>query len=144
MRHIRLALIALIACAPAQAAIYKYVDADGNVTFSDKYRRGAVKLDYNSNSPVTISTPRSSRSVSQPSPANFPRVDSSTQRQRDDIRRTLLLEERDKEVKGLESARTTLNTPTKRSPSELDRLSENVRRHQKNIEMLDKELARIK
>lgn len=139
-------LLLLVACAPAQAAIYKYVDADGNVTLTDKYRPGAIKLlDTEPPAPpTTVSTPRKSHRPTKASPAGFPKVDSATQRQRDDIRRSVLMEERSKEMKGLESAQTTLDLPAKRAQDELDRLNASISRHKKNIEMLDKELARLK
>jgi hypothetical protein len=146
MQRSRSVLLFLLACAPAQAAIYKYVDADGNVTLTDRYRPGAIKLlDTDTPArPTTISTPRQNNRSAKPSPAGFPRVDSTTQRQRDDIRRSVLQEERSKEMKGLETAQATLDTPVKRPQDELDRLNASIARHKKNIEMLDKELARLK
>ncbi|MDD4881307.1 MAG: DUF4124 domain-containing protein [Gallionellaceae bacterium] len=128
---------------PAQAVIYKYVDADGNVTFSDRYRPGAVKF-IDDGKGHAISTSRKHRGNVGPSPANFPRVDRQTQNKRDDIRRTLLLEERGNEEKSLAATRANLASGKQRPAVEQNRLIENQRLHEKNIEMLDKELARIK
>lgn len=131
-----LALLAL----PAQAAVYKYVDADGNVTFTDRYRPGAIKfLDTEPGH-----TPAATPGKRSGTPANFPRVDRKTQSRRDDVRRALLLEERGNEEKALADVRAQLTDARPRNPGDLGRLEESRRLHEKNIEMLDKELARIK
>lgn len=138
-------LLALILSVPAQAAIYKYVDAEGNITFTDRYRPGAVKLVDTQNEPAAATSPRKRNGgrVSS-SPANFPKVDSGTQRKRDDVRRSLLLEERNAEQSALTAVLSALGDGKKRAASEQTRLKESQRLHEKNIEMLDKELARIK
>jgi hypothetical protein len=129
----------------SQAAIYKYVDSDGNVTFTDKNRPGAIKLADTPNEPASVSTSRRrGKSSYNPSPASFPRVDAATQTKRDDVRRTLLEEERSKEQKNLATAKATQASSGKRPAAEQEKLAETVRLHEKNIEMLDKELARIK
>lgn len=138
---------ALLLSAPAQAAIYKIIDADGNVTFTDQFRPGATKLADTPEGPATAGKPnttRGKRHVDTASPRSFPKVDPLVQRQRDDIRRVLLLEERGKEEKSLAADQANLNTPAKRSPSDLAKLNTSIKRHQKNIEMLDLELGRIK
>ena len=38
-------LLCLILAAPAQAEIYKYVDENGQVTFTDVYMKGAKRID---------------------------------------------------------------------------------------------------
>ncbi|NTV96166.1 MAG: DUF4124 domain-containing protein [Thiobacillus sp.] len=127
---------------PSQAAVYKYVDADGNITFSDRYRPGAVKF-LDSGSGTALSTsPRKRAGI--PTPADFPRVDRNTQNKRDDVRRSLLQEERSNEENALSGIRTQLIDGKPRSTAELNKLQESRRLHEKNIEMLDKELARIK
>lgn len=143
MHKVFFALLLAGLALPVQAAIYKYVDADGNVTFSDRDRPGAVKF-IDDGKGHAISAPRKRRGIGGPSPANFPRVDQQTQNKRDDVRRTLLLEERGNEEKALATTRTSLIDGKPRSAAEQTRLNENQRLHEKNIEMLDKELARIK
>jgi len=140
------AFILSILATPCQAAFYKIVDRDGNVTYTDKYRPGAIKFaDAAPGGPVTITLSRQhGRPSYKASPANFPKVDAATQHKRDDVRRTLLEEERRNEQRSLASARATLATAAKRPTVEQQKLAENVRLHEKNIEMLDKELARIK
>jgi hypothetical protein len=136
-----LALLAL----PCQAAIYKYVDSDGNITFTDKYRPGAVKIaaSPDDSAESTTKSRRRGKSPIRATPANFPRVDAATQQKRDDVRRTLLLEERGKEEKSLAAAKTT-QASGKGTPDDRKKQSENIRLHEKNIELLDAELARIK
>jgi hypothetical protein len=140
------ALILAVLASPGNAAIYKYVDADGNVTFTDKNRPGAIKIAEDvAHSPVTISSPaRRSKTSNNTSPANFPKVDAATQHMRDDIRRTLLEEERGKEQKNLATARATQTNSAKHTPAEQEKLADNIRLHEKNIELLNKEMARIK
>lgn len=142
------AMLALAFAAQAQAAIYKYVDAEGNITFTDRHRPGAVKvIDTQDSLVTTVPTPRKSSGGAaakhNPSPASFPKVDKSTQNKRDDIRRNLLVEERNNEANALATVREQLAN-SKRPAAELARLKESQRLHEKNIEMLDKELARIK
>jgi hypothetical protein len=137
-------LLASLALPAQAAAIYKYVDAEGNVTFTDRYRPGAVKLADTPDGPgTTITAPRKS-SRQNGSPASFPKVDKQTQNKRDDVRRTLLLEERGNEEKALAAIRSSLAAGNRLGAAEQARLVENRRLHEKNIEMLDKELARIK
>lgn len=139
------AALALILLAPtAKAAIYKYVDSDGNVTFMDKYRPGAVKIADMPDEPPAAPKSRRASKYRSASPTDFPKVDATTQRKRDDIRRDLLQEERNSEAKSLAAARANLTAAGNRPPAEQAKLTENVRLHEKNIEMLDKELARIK
>lgn len=131
---------------PGQAAFYKYVDSDGNVTYTDKYRPGAIKFaDAAPGGPVTITMSRRHGGTGyKASPSNFPKVDATTQHKRDDVRRTLLEEERRNEQRNLASAKTTLATAARRPAVEQQKLAESIRLHEKNIEMLNKELARIK
>lgn len=138
------ALLLLTLSGSSQSAIYKYVDADGNTTFSDKNQPGAVKFADDPAVTVTVTGKRRNKIIHNTSPANFPKVDASTQHMRDDIRRTLLEEERSKEQKNLTAANNARSSTGKKTSAEQDKLAENIRLHEKNIEMLDKELARIK
>jgi len=140
-----LALMAL--SGPAHADIYKYVDAHGNVTFTDKPRPGAVRIvvdptpERPAASPGEAAAPRRS-SARQPSPAGFPRVDPATQGKRDSVRQQLLEEELSSEQALLSGARAAMAKATQ--ADERRRLDESIRRHEKNIELIHKELARIR
>lgn len=137
----------LLTLAPllAHADIYKYVDADGNVTFTDRYRPGAQKV-ISDFGPARghADQPKKKRAASNPSPASFPKVSTQTQRQRDDLRKQILLDERDHENRLLGEARTALAALAGKPSADLTSLKEAVHRHQQNLGMLDKELSRLK
>src|ERR1051325_7369838 len=77
----------LFVAATVQAAIYKNVDANGHITYSNEPSKGASRLDIDApagNSNATGNSAASSpRRAKTPTPANFPRVDQETQTQRD-------------------------------------------------------------
>ena len=89
---------------------------------------------------------------SAPSPSGFPKVDATTQKGRDDVRRKVLNEELVAEQKLLEEARAAYsngappptveeqNVPQKYA-ERVTRLRQTVSLHEKNIEALKKELA---
>lgn len=89
-----------------------------------------------------------------PTPANFPRVDSNTQRDRDDVRKRVLTEELATEVRmlaesenGLKSGSVPFPDETPTSPKYLDRMAklrQTVDNHNKNIQALNKELDRLR
>lgn len=119
-----------LACAiTVHAEIYKYTDENGHVTYSNSPRQGAKALGVG---------PAEQRKVA--SPSHFPKVDKSTQKQRDAMRRQLLLDELGSEQRSLEAARKAQRQPG----ADTSKLAETLRLHEKNIEMLNKELARIK
>lgn len=141
----------------AQAEIYKYVDSEGHVTYSSTPMKGAKKLDLEP-LPTVQSPPRTRNEAS---PSNFPKVDASTQRSRDDARRKILADELATEEKLLEEARKNLkegeDTPevykgkdgkTYRNAAKFEEkvrnLQEQVTLHEKNIESLKSELSNLK
>src|SRR4029078_1934559 len=89
-----------------------------------------------------------------PTPASFPRVDSSTQRERDDVRKRVLTEELATEVRMmaesdllLKQGSTPMPDETVTSPKYIDRvakLKQAVDNHSKNIQALNKELERVR
>jgi hypothetical protein len=140
MRPLLACLLAL-ACLPARADIYKHVDEDGHVTYSNTARPGAkrISIDPAPKAKAASGAPKAKAS-STPTPAGFPKVDAGTQRQRDDVRRQLLLDELKSEEALLATARSALAS---RGPDSA-RLAESVRLHEQNIGMLNKELANLK
>ncbi|MFC4159874.1 DUF4124 domain-containing protein [Chitinimonas lacunae] len=141
------ALLALLLSCVAMADIYKHVDAEGRVTYSNVPMKGAKRIDM-SGLPGSIPAPRSggsssggSRASANPSPADFPKVDSATQRSRDLNRRQLLQDEMASEQRLLEQARTELSKAT---PERAAKLRDDMMHSEKNIEMLQKEINRIK
>lgn len=166
MKKFLLLLLGLGVHYAAMAEIYKHVDADGNVTYSNVPMKGATKLDIEPSAPSGGAAPKASKT---PTPANFPRVDKSEQKQRDDKRRQILEEELAAEREALEEAKKNLaegeNDPevfkstvkgkdgkpvvvTRRNVAKfqekMERLQENVSLHEKNIELLEKEIAGLK
>lgn len=132
----------------AQAEIYKFIDDQGNVTYTNIPRPGAKKLELDP-PPATPTLPKSATPparprVTTPSPAYFPKVDASTQRRRDDMRRQLLMQELASEQRNLEAARRALAEASRQPGANLNRLADSVRLHEKNIEMLNKELSLIR
>lgn len=145
----RLAAGLLLACCalPTLADIYKSVDADGRVTYSNIPMRGAKKLDLGP-IPAMVPSPRGGRgsgkgsgaaAYTPPSPANFPRVDEDTQRSRDQGRRGILQEELGREQQLLADARKQASA----APQD-GRLRDNVTFHEKNIEALQTEMSKVK
>ncbi|MBI3901621.1 MAG: DUF4124 domain-containing protein [Nitrosomonadales bacterium] len=147
--------VAYIGC--AQAEIYKYVDADGHVTYSSTPRNGAKKLNLE---PLPVMAPPA-RARNKASPADFPKVDGNMQKSRDSMRRKILGAEMTAEEKLLAEARQSLKN-SEASPGMYRSKDGNVQRdaakyeetiktqrnevmlHEKNIDALKSELANLK
>jgi hypothetical protein len=143
-----LTCLALLGSGNCAAEIYKFVDDNGHVTYTNMPRPGAKKLQLEAPTGKSaggeLKTARKHRDASNPSPTYFPRVDSGTQRKRDDMRRQLLTEELVSEERNLNAARSAYAGGRRQPGADLTRLLEAVRLHEKNIEMLNKELAHIR
>lgn len=154
--------LALLFVAPALADTCKYEDADGRIIYTNIPMKGAKKLSCFGfdRPPAPGSGARSGKAspASQPTPAGFPRVDSATQRQRDDARRKILDDELAAEKNALDQAKKeyaegesnpevfrTASGKTGRDVAKFEekmkKLQENIDLHEKNIQMLQKELA---
>lgn len=139
-------LLALMLSCVAMADIYKHVDAEGRITYSNVPMKGAKRVDMSGipGSGAAIPAPRSgggTRASSNPSPADFPKVDNATQRSRDMNRRQLLEDEMASEQRLLNQARAEM---AKAPPDRAAKLRDDVTHSEKNIEMLQKEINRIK
>ena len=134
----------------AHADIYKLVDENGRVTYSNTPLKGAKKLNLEPLSTIAPPKPKPAAAT----PANFPRVDGETQKKRDDTRRSILEQELATEQKQLEEARKALAEgeatrlgDERNYQKYLDRvqgLKDNVTLHEKNVEALNKELAGVR
>ena len=134
---------------PAAAEICKYVDRDGNMHYTNVApEKGWKKLSCG----VGGSTAPGEKAAKAASPAGFPKVDTGTQKGRDDLRRKVLTEELATEEKLLAEARVSYADgappalPEEREipqkyADRLTKLRQAVALHQKNIEALKKELA---
>jgi hypothetical protein len=147
MKRCLLLPLVLAASLPAQGEIYKFVDENGRVTYTNIPRKGAIKLD--------IGTAEPPRSRANAGPGNFPKVDNQTQKKRDDLRRQILEDELANEQRALAEARKALQEgEATRLPEEaanpqkyqerIRRLKETVALHERNIAALRKELALIR
>jgi hypothetical protein len=141
----------------AAAEIYKKVDENGHVTYSNVPIKGGVKLNVEPPVSTAPEAPMARPRAKTPTPANFPRVDRETQTKRDDKRKQILLEELETEKKALEDARVaytegeavpevfrTKDGKVRRNVAKYDekmqRLKAEVEAHERNIELLQKEL----
>jgi len=143
--------LAVAFAAAAQAEICKYIDASGNVAYSNVApEKGWKKL-----SCVGEDSPRGAGTKGTPSPAGFPKVDADTQKGRDDVRRRVLSDELATEEKLLAEARAAYGdgapkplpeeqTDAQKYADRLTRLRQAVSLHEKNIEALRKELAALR
>lgn len=149
-------IILLCLCSTAQAEIYKHVDADGQVTYSSAPTKGAKKLN--------LGIPRKPPTTSarnNPTPANFPKVDSATQKSRDSARYKILEDELASEIKLLAETRQQLTDSTAnpelytgsdgkatpdsaRHADKIKSLQRRIRLHEQNIEALRAELPKPK
>jgi hypothetical protein len=145
----RVCAVALLACAlPAQAEIYKFVDENGMVTYTNMPRPGAkpqmVIPDLTLPEKPARTDAKAKPGMKSPTPAYFPKVDVGTQRKRDDMRRQLLVEELRSEERNLAAAQSALSVGSRQPGTDIRKLTEAVRLHEKNIEMLNKELSHIR
>ena len=156
----------------ALAEIYKHVDADGRITYSNVKIKGAKKLalepaDTNFGTGASNSEDGGTKRVPATrtaTPAGFPKVDAGTQTQRDSKRKDILQSELDAERKALEEAKkayadgesnpevyqkknadgtskTFRNVP--KFEEKMKGLQAEVDVHQRNIDLLEKEISNI-
>jgi len=140
-----LTVMLMLAGAQAWAEIYKKVDEDGRVTYSNVPSKGAQKLNLEPLNTVPASKPKSQ------SPDNFPRVDSDTQKGRDYKRRQILENELAQEMNQLEEAKkahaegqdTRLGSERnyQRYLDRVQKLKDTVAEHEKNMDALREEIA---
>jgi len=128
------------------SGLYKCVTSSGSDAF--------FNVQGSNGAPVPSAPERSARRNDNPvvSPPGFPRVDSETQKGRDDLRRKVLSDELAAEEKSLADARTAYGNgapaplPEEQADAEkyrqrIARLRQAVQLHERNIEALRKELG---
>lgn len=140
-------LIAFCIAPAASAEIYKYVDENGRVTYTNVPKKGAKKLD--------VEASGGAKARGNVGPASFPKVDNHTQKKRDESRKQILLDELATEEKALADSKIALREgeaqrtgeEARNLPKYLERikkLKDNVALHEKNIEALRKELGDLR
>lgn len=148
-------ILCLFLAAPAQAEIYKYVDENGQVTFTDVYKKGAKRIELPGvPTPLSPGVKPVRRASYNPSPADFPRIDPATQKHRDDIRHQVLQDEIADERRDADEARRQLTLGERLQPGEraadasylnrVKNLRATVQQHEQNIAAIQRELANVK
>jgi hypothetical protein len=142
-----------LAVTPAHADIFKCVDSNGHITYSNIADKNCKKLSLD---PLpSSSTPSTAKaSVKTPTPSNFPKVDDNSQKSRDTDRRRILDGELETEQKNLEQAKAALaeqqavrNGDEKNYQRVEDRLQpfkDKVALHERNIDAIQKELYKLR
>ncbi|HEX5394202.1 MAG TPA: DUF4124 domain-containing protein [Rhodocyclaceae bacterium] len=142
----------LLLISSAQAGIlYKCSAESGQITYTNSkggYRNCQVvsRDSTPSSSSPSSSTSSKPRAVSNQTPADFPRVTSDTQKSRDSDRRHILEQELASEQKNLEEARKGLadQEAARVSADRLSPLRDRVALHTRNLEALQREIAKLK
>lgn len=160
---IALAGLALHNGAQAQGTVYKCVDDQGRVEFTDTARRGCKALDLpgyapptppRASAPIPAVRPMNPGPAAAVSPASFPRVDTAQQRARDDDRREILNDELRIEQKKLADLRRDFNKgEPERQGNERNyakyqervaSMRDEIGRTERNIEALQREINNIR
>ncbi len=144
-------LLSLLCIIPvwAQAEIYKAVDANGHVTYSNAPLKGGKKIISSQHGEGQRRATKPTVSRNNPSPSDFPKIDSETQRNRDGTRQRILQTELESEEKLLIEARKSLkeadaNRADPKHDEKVKGLLAEVKVHEKNIEALNTELSKLK
>lgn len=151
-------LVAAVCCVTAVVAhadIYKCVDDAGHVTYTnDKPPAGQKGCSVLTRELPVSTVPAPKRPAQSATPADFPKVDDSTQKSRDNDRRKILEQELATEEKALDDARKALaeqeavRTGGERNYAKfLERVQpyrDNVQLHERNVESLKKEISSLK
>jgi hypothetical protein len=158
--------LALALPASAQSVVYRCVDKEGRVLYTDTNTGNCKVVDSIVSGAISTPTPtrapspvsmRQGAGRSTPtaaSPAAFPRVDNATQRARDDDRREILNEELRAEEKKLGDLKRDFNNgEPERQGNERNyakyqervaQMRDDIGRAEKNIEALKREIANIR
>ncbi len=138
----------------AQAEIYKHVDANGVVTYTDYPMRGAQRLHIGkegANWGKAGVQPATGHASYARENVVMPAIETATQKKRDNLRRDVLQDELTKEQQALDQAKSALakaddsDAPAGSAAwrTKQVKLSDAVRLHTDNVEALQRELQRI-
>jgi HAMP domain-containing protein len=156
----------LAAGAQAQSVVYRCVDKEGRVLYTDTNGGNCKVVDSINSGTISAAPPaprapavsmRQGAGRSAPtaaSPASFPRVDNATQRARDDDRREILNEELRAEEKKLADLKRDFNNgEPERQGNEKNyakyqervaQMRDDIGRAEKNVEAIRREIANIR
>lgn len=144
----------LVLAAPAWSDIYRCVDADGHVTYSNVSGNKNCKRMQLDPASTVPPPPGKARAAGAASPGDFPKVSGETQKARDNDRRAILEQELANEQKALEEAKKELaeqegirlgNEKNYQKVEErLQPYRDKVAQHERNIQAINKELSGAK
>ncbi len=159
LRWLALALPLGVFAAAATAEICKYADPAGNIHYTNvppdkSWRKLSCANGDEPQRRTGGGTTPASRTTAA-TPPGFPRVDTATQKGRDDVRRKVLADELASEEKLLGEARVAYadgaptplpeeKTDAEKYRQRIARLRQSVGLHEKNVEALKKEIAIVK
>ena len=153
--HLLAAIATCLLASTAQADIYKCMDDSGHTTYTNgKPETGQKNCSLmTKDQPVSTAAPQKKASAT-PTPASFPKVDGDTQKSRDNDRRKILETELATETKSLAAAKKELAEQEatrlgdeKNYQKFIDRVQpykDKVALHERNIDALNKEIAKLK
>lgn len=137
---------------PAWADVFKCVDDDGHVTYTNAKPSARAKCTALSRDQRVSTVP--GRAANTPSPVGFPKVDGDTQKARDNDRRKILEQELATEQKNLyqakkeladqEAVRTGDERNYQRVIERLQPYKDKVALHERNLEALKKEIGNLR
>ena len=153
-RRAPLLLLAGLAGGAHAGNVYKCIDASGHPTFTDVNGRGCTVLILDSTIPAPPQHRSAAPARSAAAPADFPKVNTSQQRARDDDRREILNDELRSEEKKLGELRRDFNNgePERQGgernfakyQERVAQMRDNIGRAEKNIDALKREIANIR
>ncbi len=137
---------------PVWADVYKCVDDDGHITYTNSKPSPKAKCNALSRDQRVSTVP--GRAASTPSPAGFPRVEGDVQKARDNDRRKILEQELASEQKNLDQAKKELAEQEairtgdernyQRVIERLQPFKDKVALHERNLEALKKEIGNLR
>ncbi|MDR2165608.1 MAG: DUF4124 domain-containing protein [Zoogloeaceae bacterium] len=143
-------LVSAVTTWPACGQIYRCVDADDHVTYSNMMKKSKesctrVEIIQDSAMPARAQTgPVRAVTTSRiQGPATFPRVTEDEQKKRENDRRAILEQEFSDELKKLAQAQRELEEQQNRK-GDTKPQEERVAQHQRNVDALNKEIANLK
>jgi hypothetical protein len=151
----RLLLLLTLLASPAYAQVYKCVDDEGRVTYTNDRNAAQGCTVLRQDQPVsTVPAPAARPAAPAATPQSFPRVSPDTQRERDQSRREILekelageeaaLAEAQKELADQEAVRYGNERNYQRVLDRLKPFQEKVEQHQRNVDALKRELRDLK
>jgi hypothetical protein len=157
-----LSALALCSGASAQSVMYKCVDANGAVLYTDTLQRNCKALDLPSSGATTViaaparrgGTVARAAAPAAATPADFPKVNGAQQRARDDDRREILNDELRSEEKKLADLRRDFNggEPERQGnernyakyQERVAQMKDSIGRAEKNVDALKREIGNIR